>query len=401
MNPVETAGLLVIAVIVMILLLFSFSRNELYISVQSFCILFFIFAVAVVVMVYNLDPRESIRWDLLVHYDTLEQMRTQGLDYVLHESEYKNLFLINWYFYLIALIGNDRLLSVFPVFIDFMCALYLIWDQLKMRYGDTAPLRDCAFISGIWFMSFGFMLSVSGVRCVLAMAIGVTALYLEYYKKEHRVLAVFLYAASLMTHSMGAAIFLIRILLYVKNKLVLQITLILACLLFSPAASIASGIIGNSYLRYLLTNVSKYWSFFGTLRWFIRESNSDRTIFICYLFICLFNLYMVSIIRKTYVVPLGEDAGEKHRDYRAWNLLSTVSILYVTGMFNFLFTQRITYILAYTFPLSIAMYLKAVDRNRSRMLLHLFILAICFWRFFFDDLYIFIVNYTGVYFLDL
>lgn len=399
MNVIEALGLLVIALIVMILILFSI-KNDIYLSVRSFCVLFLVFTAAIAVMVYNLDPRESIRWDLLVHYDTLEQMRTRGLEYVLHESEYKSLFLINWYFYLIALIGDNKLLSVFPVIIDFLCALYMIQDQLKLRYGKSAPIRDCALIAGMWFMSYGFMLSISGVRCVLAMAMGVLGLYLEYYKREHRAFGVFLYIAALMTHSMGAAIPLIRILLKVKNKLLVQITMIAACLLFSPVATVLGNVIGITYLRYLLTNLAKYWRLFGTVRWFLWTDNASRTVFLSYVMICIFYVYMVQIIKqKQFHSP--ETAVETNPEYRAWNLCSTISILYVTSMFNRLFTERLTYILGFSMAFIVPMYLQSVERNWKRMVLHGFMLLIFLWLFFFNDLYIFIVNFTGVYFLDL
>ena len=399
MNVAEGAGLLVIAVIVMILLLFSF-KNDIYISVQNFVILFLIFTFAIALMVYNLDPRESIRWDLLVHFETLEKMQKQGLDYVLHGSEYRYLLLVNAYFYLIALIGNFRLLPVFPVIIDFLCALYMIQDQLRIRYGKAAPIRDCALISGLWFMSFGFMLSVSGIRCVLAVALGMLGLYMEYYKKEHRIFGIFLYIVAIMTHTLGIVIPLIRLLLRVRNKLLMMIVMVCGCVLFSPIASLGAKVIGLSYFRYLLLNVAKYWSSFGTIRWLLRVYNSDRTVFLCYLLICLFNLYMLWRIQKN----LRESAlvtGEEDEKYRVWNLTATIAVLYVTGLFNALFTQRLTYILAYSFPLSVPLYLQSVDRNWKVTLFHLFMILIFFWLFFFNDLYIFIVNYTGVYFLDL
>ncbi len=400
MNVAEVMGLLVIGIVLLIVLLFSFGRNTLYISVQHFSILFFIFACAVTLMVYNLDPRESIRWDLLVHYDTLEKMRTQGLEYVLHGSEYNNLVLINAFFYLVALTGNFRLISTIPVFIDFMCALYLIQDQLKLRYGKSAPLRDCAFTAGVWFMSFGFMLSVSGVRCVLAMCLGMTGLYLDYYKREHRGLGIFLYLAAIMTHSLGVVIPLIRILVYVKNKLLLLFCMITACLLFSPVASAVASFIGIPYFRYLLTNIAKYWTAFNSIRYMIRITNSDKTIFICYIIVGIFNLYMISRIKRSRLSE-PESMTEDNEVYRAWNMAATIAVLFATALFNALFTQRLMYVLAYSFPLTVPLYLTSIKRTWKQMVLYLFMLAIYFWMFFFMDLYIFIVNFTGVYFLDL
>ncbi len=397
MNVIEAAGLFVIGVILLILILFSI-RNDTYISIRNFAVLFLVLSVAMAVMVYNFDMSDKIRWDLWIHYDTLSKMQKQGLDYVLHESEYKNLIFINAYFYLVALIGDFKLLSVLPVFIDFLCAFYMIQDQLRLRYGKTVPVAHCAYVSGLWFMSYGLALSISGVRCVLAMALGVLGLYLEYYKREHRGFGVFLYIAALMTHSLGAAIPLIRILLFVKKKILLLIALIAGCILFAPVASVLSSVLSFSYLKYLLFNIAKYWTSFGTVVWFLGKPNSERSVYLCYIIICFFNLYMVVRIRKKYA-DRPEDRDESRETYRAWNLLSTIAVLYVTGLFNALFTERLTYILAYSFPLSVPLYLGAVEHNRRNTVLHLFMLAIFFWMFFFKDLYMILVNFTGSYFL--
>ena len=148
-------------------------RNQ--VSLRQYLMLMRVIWLMILVWLLFFEPKSFIRWDLLEHYDELSNLRSNDFQYALNYGEYKGLPIANIYFFLISRMENNQLFSVIPLFIDGCAFIYILGNSFQRE--RVVNFSHITFAAILWWCTFGFKLSISGVRCVTAVAIVTVAIY--------------------------------------------------------------------------------------------------------------------------------------------------------------------------------------------------------------------------------
>ena len=165
-----------------------------------------------VCIAFTIVPPDS--WDLSRHYDLIKSMQQGGLSYVLNESIYKHLPIINLLYGFVAYLGVPHLLPCIVLVICYAIFAYILADYAKVQTMDSKFIV-CMIIFNLAMCPFLHM--VSGIRNILAYAICALALHLEFYK-DRKLCAGILLLLSISIHPASLLIIAVRVLLPVFTR---------------------------------------------------------------------------------------------------------------------------------------------------------------------------------------
>lgn len=391
MTVLEAVGCFLLALSTLTFLFGTMSGNR-RVTYKQFDVLLFILFVAILILVYEFDPRPTIRFDIIEHYKTLDLMKEGGWDFAIHDGEYSNLLVTTVYFYIIQAIGNYRLLPLLPLVTEFLIFRFILFDQMHRRFPDRVPFADASFVVYTWFTTVGLMLAIVGVRCVWAVSIAVAGLYLDYVKKRRSAWVWLLYIVPVFIHSFALIVVVVRLLAMIPYRRTVTAAMVAGLLVGPMVLEKVFSVVGSGYLQYMVYLIMKYWEAMNILNWFFGVSNSTRTILICFVIVLGYLFYMLWQIKRC------GDIGDPE-DQRILNLGETAAYLSLVMLFNYLFLERYMYLICFVLVIIMTWYLRCRKKTLSNDLVNLFCGLVMLWLFFFHDIYIFLVNFTGVYFL--
>lgn len=360
---------------------------------------------AFIVYVYCFTPTPITRWDLLEHYKTLNLIKENGWTYLWTDGLYKSRYITSLYFYFISHMPNYRLLPVIPLIIDFSIFLYIFQDSMKTSEEYEAyPIGDAAFITLAWITTFGMKLAVSGIRCVCAVSICALAIYWEAIQKKHRGASYVLYIIAYGIHDFAMVIILIRMMMIVKNKAKLAVVVFLVMVGISVALPVLYAVAPSSGLR----RIYRYWTERSMLSFMTARgrSTSELSVVLSMIVVMVYHAYInFKVYRKMHTYPTrmngypGQNpvlTEKRKHDLAVIEFTSTLAVAGIAACYVYVFTERLLYLIAYSLVLSIPYYRK-LELNHFAM--DIMMLVLMLWLWFFNDIYIFLVNETGVFFL--
>lgn len=383
------AGLLIFLAMIALI------RNEWLINKSLyFGIVVALFA-SVVIYVYCFDVRPIARWDLLQHYRTIDLMKENGWHFVWTKGEYKDRYIISLYFYIMSFMPDYRLVPVIPLVIEFSIALYLFEKSMKVyEVNDAYPIGDAAFTTLAWFATFGIKLAVSGVRCVWAVSLCALAIYWEAVRKEHKMAAYAMYVIAYGIHDFALIIILIRLLMTIRDKRLLATGVLFGMVGLTFAIPVLYSAMPTPAIR----RIYKYWTRSSILSFIEGQSTSTLLVILCMILTMLYYAYMnIKIRRMLYDTQAGcEEIRRNPSVLPMIEFTSSLAVVAVAACYLYVFTERLLYLVAYGFLMCIPYYRKFRANNFYVDSVMLFILL---WLWFFNDIYLIMVNETGVYFL--
>lgn len=163
------------------------------------------FTGSLMLVAFCVDPPEN--WDLSRHYELVENMRHGGLRYVLKESIYAHLPIINMVYALVALIGVPNLLPCIAIAVCYWVLAYSFVDMRKHKACDSRFIA-CAIV--FWFAFCPFLHLISGIRNIMAYALCALGFYKEIYHKQFWK-AVILYVTAFFIHPASVIVIAIRV----------------------------------------------------------------------------------------------------------------------------------------------------------------------------------------------
>jgi len=357
---------------------------------------FMLITIAVLTVFFSITfvPKDFIRWDLIEHFKLLENMRAYGLDYATQESIYKSLPVYNYFVYLISRLPEvfKNLVTAVPLTIDFLIVGYIYKDAFIKSKKDFDG-KACAFAVFMWITTFGLKLAISGIRCSLAVSLIVLAIYLEYVKKEHKIFAIVLYVLAVFIHNFALVVILTRLLISLKKPILLMVLSFSFSILIEPISRFVVANISNEYLVFsfnrILSTIDKM-GFSSAL-----ENFQASTVIIYLLFISVSVYLLLTSIRARKTLSLT-DPSKSEKRIVDWT--TTVGSVAVGLSFNYLYLERFMFVVSFALFMIIPIY----NRNRLTNRMSNLCLFLCMvFLIFFNDIYIFLVNSLGYYFLTL
>lgn len=211
---------LMIGTISVLMILASLSYEKYRITISQFGGILLLMIVLILGFTYEFKPRSFIRWDLLMHYRQVRLFRNYSFAEAWRRSEYQNLYLINFYFYLVSRLPNYKMLPVIPLAIDLFIARYILLDRLRQEYGANGKFRvsEGVWVAAVFLATMGLKLAISGIRCVLAVSLCALAFYLEGVQKKKKPAAYLLYLSALLVHHFSILVIAVRLLVGMKGK---------------------------------------------------------------------------------------------------------------------------------------------------------------------------------------
>lgn len=342
---------------------------------------------AIVLFAYCFEPNELFRWDLIEHHKILDQMKEMGFERALTDGRYKNLFVINFYFALISTLPNYGLLPAIPLTIDFLIFIYIFKESTEDKKLNCGQL---SFIVLAYLTTMGLMLAISGIRCVLSVSLTALAIYQEMIKGKK--IAYIIYLASIFIHYFAIILVVLRILSALRSKIVVFITFVLFIVVGIDALSNLTPSLSSSYMAEGITTflyeykLYTIWSYFPGLTLAGKLNFINQVLVVCYLY------YMCrSILKKS--INLSD---------RERKIISFCSSVYVTGFvfcLNFLLLQRFIYLIAFCYTMILPIYFRTQNYRNSNV--NVLFGLVFTWMLFFNEIYSFIVNYVGYWFITL
>lgn len=165
------------------------------------------FAASLMLVAFCINPPDN--WDLSRHYELIENMRQGGLQYVLKESAYAYLPVINMAYALIALIGVPNLLPCFAIAACYWVLAYFLGNMRRHNECDSRFIL-CAIV--FWFAFCPFLHLISGIRNVVAYALCAMGVYKDLHQKRFWEAAI-LYVAAIFIHPASVLVLVLRVLL--------------------------------------------------------------------------------------------------------------------------------------------------------------------------------------------
>lgn len=346
-------------------------------------------AIILIFFALNFKPDSFIRWDLIEHFKLVDNMRSGGLDYATTESQYADLFVYNYFAYFISTLPKEcqNLLTAIPLTIDFLIVGYIYKTIFNEYLPETnGKIRVLSIL--LWLFTFGLKLAISGIRCSLAVSIVALAIYLEMIQKKKRLLSIFLYLIAIFIHNFAIVVISVRLLTFLKKPVLIMFLSLGISFAIDPFARFIVNNVDNEYLvfsfRRILQTESKM-SFISALRSF---SGSTLMIYMCFIVLSIY-LFIVSIKTKQIY---KEDGYFKN----VANFAATVGAVAIGLSFNYLYLERFMYLISF----ALLMITPLRNRNKNGISFGSFaLIPMTLFVFFFNDIYIFIVNYVKFYFL--
>ena len=232
---------------------------------------YFLMVCALSWLAFHINPLPAM--DLFRYYNTMDLYRVVGWHWVLQNDFFDNP-LATVYFYLIALLEDNRFLPAITVFLVYAFSFGLLY-KASVRF---ACKKSEIIVALLFFMlNFNYFYVVDVIRIYLCYAIMAYFLYMDLVEKKHRWLCAVVYVAVCFIHYVILLIVFVRLLMvfirYFKGP-VANIGL----LLFPPIVWVAyrifiqiptlSGIFelaGRKGIGYLSYDVFGVWQFIDSL----------------------------------------------------------------------------------------------------------------------------------------
>ncbi|MCQ2507639.1 MAG: hypothetical protein MJ097_02485, partial [Dorea sp.] len=147
-----------------------------------------------------------------------------------------------------------------------------------------------------------------------------------------------------------------------------------------------------SFVRTNIAIIVRYWSGFSVWTFIAYAPTFSKLVYLAYVYAILFTLYLIYRIGQ-----MKELLTEK--ELRILEVGRATAYVAIVVLFNYLFIQRYMYVLAYILAMLIPLYLKYIKRSTNELLLRGLTVLVMSGLFFLNDLYMILVNATGVYFL--
>lgn len=386
---IELVCLTLLGMTLFLLCLFMFINRTLSKKIGGQALIFI--AVLIVCFALVFKPENFIRWDLIEHFKLVDNMRSGGLRYVTAESQYADLFVFNFFAYFISILPKEcqNLLTVIPLIVDFLIVGYvykkMFYEHLPETDGKTRVLSIL-----LWLFTFGMKLAISGIRCSLAVSIVFLAIYLEMIQKKKKPLSIFLYVISIFIHNFAIAVIAVRLLTMIKKPIFVMLSSLGLSFLLEPVARFIVKNVDNDYITFsfgrILDTVEDM-SFTNAIQ---QYDGSTLVIYLCFVAVAVYLFVVATKAKLIYT----EDGYCKN----AVNFAATVGAVAIGLSFNYLYLER------FMFLISFALLLITPLHNRGKNSINpgnLILLPMTLFLFFFNDIYLFMVNYIGDYFLAL
>ena len=370
---------------------------------NSFIVFVSIILTSIVMFAYCFEAKND-GLDISRHYQLLDQMKQGGWKFTQEESQYSSLFIYNTFAYLVAVGGNYAWLQTIPLIIDFAVFLYIYLDIIKRnnRKSNCISLKDSLFVFFLWISTFGLKLAITGIRCVLAVALCALAVYQEYILKKNKILPIALYVIALFIHNFALWVIAIRLTLFFKKKGFIAIALFLVIAFGEAAVQFLYDNVSNEYLKFVFSRILET---FSSFQWGSDYLQKSGTAFFmmwgCFIILTLYLLYMSNYMRKYY--QQERNLNKQHYTNNLSDFCYTVGLMGLPMAFNYLYMERYMYLVAWALLMIAYYYLKTVRTQRLQQEKHFWIMSgmslVCLFVVFFNDIYLFMVNYIGFYFL--
>ena len=185
--------------------------------------------------------------DLNRYYQILNQMSYMGFGDAAKYGYYNDTIITNYFFWIIAKIGNQHLLpgisSIFVMF-NLHYLMKITKESMKLRYNVKISFVLLVF-------SIATLLAITtGVRQNWMVSVYAIAIYREFILKKRDALTISLYIMSCMIHTSGILLVVIRLLSFLKGKYKL---LLFLCPLFIPfleGVATKQGLLGNAATKF-------------------------------------------------------------------------------------------------------------------------------------------------------
>lgn len=267
-----------------------------------------IFAVSLSVIAYCTEPVYTD--DLYRHFQEITMMKNGGLYYLENQAIYKDNFIINYFFYFISLIGNERLLPFFSIVLTYIIFFYIIYDFCKKEKVKIDILAIYIFMHfALCFLRY----SISGVRNYLAFSIIALAIYREIVKNNKNIITYMLYIIPVFIHSSS----LIFILLRVTYKLFSKVKIKYLMIFWTYLCPIIIEILVNTSLSILQDAGIR-------LKYYMNISNVDIRIMGIFLIVMIQMEALIRIISKRGYV-------EQHKYLKQYIQLLEIILLFTIG----------------------------------------------------------------------
>ena len=331
---------------------------------------------------------------MIEHFRLVDNIRAGGLDYAINESLYKDLFVYNYFTYFISLLPEQlkNLLTTIPLIIDFTIVGYIYRKTFKTYLPETdTRVRILAIL--MWLFTFGIKLAISGIRCSFAVSLVVLAIYLLMTKKKRNptsiVLAILLCVAAVFVHNFALAV----IVVWLAAKISRPIATIIAALGISfaiePIAKFILNNVSGSYLTFSFSRVLQTLEKTSLSNALVSFDGSTMLIYLCFIALAAY-LFAISLYAK------HNNKEDKYKKTIA-NFTATVGAVALGLSFNYLYLERIMYLVSYCYLMIIPIY--SSKKRDSIAWGNLVIIPVAMFTFFFNDIYVFMVNFFERYFL--
>lgn len=173
----------------------------------------FIFGLLMAICCSMINPPNE--WDLYRHYCEIDKMRVLGAKYAFSYGTYKELYVINFMFYLVSLTKYDGLLVFVSLMIETIIFCYFMNDQIRSGKIVHAGVFAICFLA--FWPTLNIVYAVSGIRNVLAASIGTFALYADVMKKKPKIVTILLYLTAVFIHPFAIVFIVLRLLVNLKQ----------------------------------------------------------------------------------------------------------------------------------------------------------------------------------------
>lgn len=347
--------------------------------------------VAILFVFFSLifKPDSFIRWDLIEHFKVVDNMRSGGLNYATTESQYADLFVYNYFAYFISLLplNYQNLLTAIPLTIDFIIVGY-IYNKIFKEYLPDTNGKTRVLSMFLWLCTFGLKLAISGIRCSLAVSIVVLAIYLEMIQKKKRVFSIFLYLISIFIHNFAVVVIIVRLLTMLKKPVLIMLSSLGISFAIEPFARYVVRNTNNEYFSYSFRRILETVQDMSLTSALQSFNGATLIIYMCFIALAIY-LFVVSTRAKQIYT---EDGYCKN----VLNFAATVGAVAIGLSFNYLYLERFMYLISF----ALLMITPLHNRNKNGINMgNIILIPMALFVFFFNDIYIFIVNYVKVYFL--
>lgn len=293
-------------------------KQDDYHNVKKFLVIVTLF---LALFAYYIKPISS--WDLFRTHQLIDSMSLYGYHYATTVSEYKELLVINNFYYLISLLQNHDLAQFFVILFDFGLMTYIFLNLMKKE--DIHDTCEFAFFFILFLCFYDLTLAISGIRNVLAMSICAVAIYNELYFKKQSFLSTFpLYIIAFLIHPSSVFVLAARVLTIFTKK---------SKLFFIPLLFLSTAMDGINKL--LSSSGIAQLQYLANKMYYVDKSyGEDIRVLIVKVFIAILVLYFCLNTKKR----VGQPADE----YSQFLLSYTVMML--GGLTNVIFFQRMAYI---------------------------------------------------------